>query len=472
LERDIRTFHVLTMGMGFDLIDHLWARVQSMSGFAFSHILEPSIDQSMLAKHPHAAHCFCIRDNVQLKMPSPDKEILAALEQPGVPTIHNMIMGDRVIRTLDYTEALGYATFLALRLEHLLLQIKPSVIISGYDSLHSGIAMAVARKLGIPWFSITFTTIPQGLTGFCMGMTPDTGISFRPVSLEVLRELAERTLSEFESKRMVVFAYLSANNVPMIIKRLPGHIRAFYMATIRAINGRFDKFTQYPVRRLVREYFRKRLNLVFLPKHWFCDAPPATPYLFIGLHMQPESSIDVWAPFYSDQFHIIEAIARSTPPTHQILVKLHKSDADNYSRKQLDRLRCLPGVRLVSPYAQSRMFIEKASLVLAIQGNLALEAAMLGRPVLVFGDTKFMELPSVSRVNRLTELPSQIRGKLTEQRPAREEIILGLMSYLNCYAPGCFNNWEITPSSLEINNMVENIKALREYVEKSDQCAE
>lgn len=472
LTRDNSAFHILTVGWDFYLIERLYDRVQAATGFAFSHVLHPSLDQCALAKRPGTVNCYCVRDNVRMKMPPPVKESLAVLEQPGVPTIHNMIMSDRVIRTLDYTEALAYASYLGHRLEHLFRQIKPSVIIGGFDGLHSGIGMAVARKLGIPWFALNFTTIPTGLTGFCTGMTPDTSFAMRTASPGELRALAERTLREFEAGRLVVPAYLSAISLAMIIKRMPRHIRALYGAVSRAITLRFDKYTQYSARSLGMDYLRKRRNLLFLPTHWFSEAPPATPYLFIGLHMQPESSIDVWAPFYSDQFNVIEAIARSTPPTHQILVKLHKSDADNYSRRQLDHLRRLPGVRLLSPYALSRTFIENASLVLAIQGNIALEAAMLGRPVLVFGETKFMDLPSVSRVNRMTDLPTQIRSKLSEERPAREAIVRGLMSYLSYYAPGCYNNWEVTPSAAEIEALAVQFEALRDFVEEQEKCAE
>ncbi len=114
----------------------------------------------------------------------------------------------------------------------------------------------------------------------------------------------------------------------------------------RHIEVKFDKFTMYSTSRLVKQYIRKRKNLIFLPNEWFYKVPPTLPYLFFGLHMQPESSVDVWAPFYANQFSVIEAISRSTPPNYQLLVKLHKSDADNYSRQELDVLRRLPGVIL------------------------------------------------------------------------------------------------------------------------------
>jgi len=462
----MRSFHILTVGFGLDLIGRLWDRVESATGFAFSHICHPSVDQHDSVKGDETARLYFVRESLRTKMPPPARGVLAGLEGPGIPTIHNMIMGDRVVRTLDYTEALSYATYLSQRMEGLYQHIKPSIIIGGFDGLHSGIALAVARKLRIPWFALNFTTIPKGLTGFCTGMTPDTSFPINSFTPEGVRALAEGTLREFELQQLAVPTYQSANNMGMIINRLPAHMREFCGSVVRAIRMRFDKFTQFPARHLAKEYLRKRRNILLLPRHWFIDCPPQLPYLFFGMHMQPESSIDVWAPFFSDQFDAIEAICRSTPPTHLIAVKLHKSDADNYSRKQIERLRRLPGVRLVSPFAQSRSFIENACLVLAIQGNIALEAAMLGRPVLVFGGTKFIELPSVSGVNRITDLPEQIRAKLSEKKPEREEIVRGFVSYLSRYAPGCYNNWEVTPSDVEIDNLAGQFRALRDIVEE------
>jgi hypothetical protein len=454
------TFHVLTVGWNTDVIRRLGDPIEKMTGFTFSHILDPSIEGRSF-KRTGDRRFFFVRDHFRDAMPPADAALLGRLEQPGVPTVHNMLMGDRLVRRLESSDALAYATFLARRFEALFREIEPSVIIGGFDGLHSGIAMAVARSLGIPWFAMQFTAIPLGMMGFCSGMTPDTAASYLPASLESTRSLAERTLTEFESRRLVVPTYLSANSMGMILKRLPDHLRVLLRALRRS---RFDRYTQVKPRDLAREYVRKRVNLFRLSKQPMLTAPPATPYIFFGLHMQPESSIDVWAPFFADQFAVIEAIARSTPPTHPLLVKLHKSDADNYSRRQLDHLRRLPGVRLVSPYAQSRDFIEKADLVLAIQGNIAMEAALLGRPVLLFGDSKFTQMPSVSKVKRVTDLPQQIREKLAEPRPEREAILRGLMSYLSSYAPGCSNDWTQTPTEAEMRALAEHFKVLRDHL--------
>jgi hypothetical protein len=457
------SFHILTMGWDLEVIRRLANPLEVATGFTFSHVLDPSHDRRTLDQYP-GARFFVFRDDLSMRVPPADREMLAALEGPGVRTIHNMILGDARAKTLKYEDALDYACFLAKRSEQLYREIQPSVVIGGFDGLHSGIAMAVARRLGIPWFALQFPAIPAGIAGFCTTMSPESGFSCRPASPEVLRSLAEKTLHEFEAKRLAIPAYISANSAAMIIRRLPRHARMFYAGVRRVFTRRADRFTQFSPLFLASEYVRKRINLLFLPRRSFLEAPPKTPYFFFGLHMQPEMSIDVWAPFFANQFAVIEHMARATPPTHEVLVKIHKSDADNYSRSQLRRLQQLPGVRIVSPYVESREFIENASLVFAIQGTMAIEAAMLGRPVLFFGDARFVEMPSVTKVKRVTDLPDQIRAKLSEQPPTREEIIRGLMSFLSFYAPSCYNDWEATPTTAEIEGLADHFRGLRDFL--------
>lgn len=470
-------FKILTVGMGFRLIDVFWKPIQLTTGFAFFHILEPLLDLVELKKrNADLKNYFCMRDDIILPLPllsEEDKKNLSFLEnQHGVPTIHNMIMGDFIIRKLNYLDALRYASCLTNNIESLFIKIKPSVIIGGFDGIHTAIAFAVARKLNIPWYAINFTSIPKGLTGFCEGLTPDKAVNIGFWSDDNLRILAEKTITDFEQRNLTTPLYSSANNIWIIIKRLPAHLKALLNALKCVITFRFDKYTQLPLRYIINRYLRKRVNILFLPWKWFIESPIQEEFILFGLHMQPESSIDVWAPFFANQFSVVESIARSIPPTHKLLVKMHRSDADNYSRRQLDNLKKLPGVKLVSPFVNSREFIERSSLIIAIQGNMALEAAILGKPVLVFGDTRFMHMPSVSRVGRITDLPEQIRNKLKEAKPDKEKIIQGFMSYLSCFAPGCYNDWNKTPDPSEIKALSEFFNKLREFIERNNKCAE
>lgn len=459
-------FHVVSVGWEAELIAGLLDRVEARTGQRFSHVVLTPRDSGSLADRPGPPRFHYLRDGVAAKLPEADRDFLASLEGPGVPTINTMIMSDRAVRYLDHGDAVRYASHLARRLTEILQALTPSVVIGGSDGLHGAIGYAVARKLGIPWFTMQFSAIPKGLSTFCSGLTPNTDVPLIEPPANELRALAEKTLLDFESKALAVPAYPSANNLGMVIERLPRHVKALGMAVTNALTGGTDRFRDFPVSRLCKDYVRKRFNLFALPKSWFVREPPRMPYLFFGLHMQPESSIDVWAPFYSDQVNVIEQISRSTPATHQLLIKLHKSDADNYSRRQLKRLRQIPGVQLVSPFASAREFIERASLIVSIQGTIGLEGALLGKPVLMFGDSRVLKLPSASKVGVITELPDQVRAKLAEVPPDREAIVRGLMSYLKSFSSGCYNVWEVLPSEQEIEGLAAQFRKLELFIEQ------
>jgi hypothetical protein len=195
------------------------------------------------------------------------------------------------------------------------------------------------------------------------------------------------------------------------------------------------------------------------------DTPPLDPYVFFGLHYQPESSIDVWAPFFSNQMWVIELLSRAIPPSHKLLVKIHKSDVSNYSREQLRRMCSFPGVELVRPFAETRSFIENADLVVSIQGTIGLEAALLGKPVIALGDSPIVVFPSVSRIGAIPDLAQLVRRKLAEPRPPRREILEAYGGYLAPFMPASHNDWTAAVSDQAIEGYVTLFRTLRLHVE-------
>jgi hypothetical protein len=461
-------FHVVSVGWEFDMIDRLLMPVEKSTGIRFSHILHPSLDHRALRNRPDAGRFYCFREDVRMRMPQTDQAFLASLERAGIPTIHNMIMSDRVLRKVDYLEALGYATHIAKRLVGLFEALKPSVVLGAFDSFHEGIALAVARKHSIPFVAMNFSVIPSGYCSFCSALTPNSQIAIGVLSDGDLQAIASGALKAFEEKSIKAPAYISARRLSDVARRLPAHLRSAFLSTRNVILAHSDKFNSYSIAQLCKQYFRKRWNLITLPKDWLIREAPSTPFFFFGLHMQPESSIDVWAPFYSDQPHVIEMIARSMPPTHRLLVKIHKSDADNYSRRQLRQLLCLPGVRLVSPFVDSRPFIEKAALVLSIQGTIGLEAALLGKPVIMFGSSPVGRFPSVSVAGRVTDLPVLIAEKLRERMPLREDILRAFAQFLSPMCPASDNDWSREISTTALDGYSKLFHALRERLTEDE----
>lgn len=476
--RSEKGFSVLVVGWGYSALQQLWNRIDEESVNTFSHVVHPKYTPDEWPASRDQENVYFFFESKQQAMPKPDLKLLASLEQPGVPTINNMIMGDRVVSKLSYTDGLIYATFLARRLADLFNKIKPSVVIGGYDAVHSGIALATAKRMNIPWFALNFSVIPSGMACFCDEMNPASRVLLNSQNASDRTALAAKTLQEFEEKQIVAPAYIepSSRGAWKKIRQIPRRVLATYRALRKSSQHEFLRFMEYrsghdalaAFRLLSRAAAaRKALSKVQLVNH-----APKTAYAFFGLHMQPESSIDVWAPYYSNQLWVIELISRSLPPTHRLMVKIHKSDVSNYSSDQLERMKALPGVELVAPNADARSFIENADLVIAIQGTIGLEAALLGKPVIMLGDSPVTIFPSASRIGKIHDLPALIKNKLAAVAPSRRDVVDAFSTYLAPFLPASHNDWTKTPGAAGIDNFVALFDELRQHVSDTAKASE
>jgi hypothetical protein len=463
--------HVLTVGWSPQLIEALCNRIAANSNHSFSHLLHPACDRETYGQRLNGSNIHWFFDSKRIQMPPADRELLASLEQRNVPTIHNMILGDPIVSKLPYEEALAYAGFLANRLMAVGQQVKPSLIIGDFDRVHGSMTLAVARKLNIPWFALRFSVLPPGLAGFCENLSPASTIALRALSADRLRPLAESALRDFEAERIKAHAPRTPNFLApaYIVRRIPSQLRSFFATCRRGWTRGYNKYTDakigYSVAAMLKESLRFRRNAMQLPRTRMATQVPADPFVFFGLHFQPEASIDVCAHFYSNQVRVVELISRSLPPTYKLLVKLHKSAAAHYSRSQLAEFTKFPGVELVSPDANTREFIERASVVFSIQGTIGLEAALLGKPVVMFADSPTQIFPNVSTIGRLTEFPDLVRKKLTERSLDRAATVEAFMAYLAPLGRASLNDWTKRPTDAEIAGYVELFDLLAAYLQ-------
>jgi hypothetical protein len=456
----IDSFHFVTVGTSPGLVRNLWSRIAARGNYSISHIVHPSFDRKSWGDAGSAKNIHFLREDVRIPMPRPDRELLASLEQDGVPTVHNMIMSDRMVSKLDYHESLSYATYLTRRLVAFYNELRPSVVIGGFDALHGSLAFAVAKRLNIPWYALLFSSIPSGQVAVCTDLSPASMITLGSRSRSDLRLQAEKLLRDFEERKIQAAAYLPPKllSPSFIFRRIPAQLKALFQVTIRRRLKQSLKYTDppnsYSIAGLFREALRLRRNIWRLDDQHLLDKPGEGRYVFFGLHTQPESSIDVFAHFFSNQMRVIELMSRSIPPSHRLLVKLHKSDAPNYSVASLAALSRFPAVELVSPYADTYELIKNADLIFSIQGTIGLEGALLGNPVIMFGESPAKIFPSVSTVGKLTELPQLVREKLDEKRPSRGEIVEALSSYLAPFFPASPNDWTVVPTNPQIDGYV------------------
>jgi hypothetical protein len=462
-------FHFVTVGTTPELIRNLWDPVASGSAFRFSHIMHPGFSRESLAEMNSTSEKYFFVESSRVRLPPPDRELLLSLERNGVPTVHNMILGDRVVSALPYGEVLGYATLLARRLAELFGQIRPAAVIGGFDGIHGGLALAVAKKMGIPWYALHFSVIPEGFACFCDRASPAARVFLKSASFGRAEALAAKSLQQFESKAIVAPAYIAptAHTVSEHLARMLGRLSTLSRMMRRGPARGLSRYTEPRGKRSVAFAFQHLRHAAgarrAVARQALVAKPPPTPYVLFGLHMQPESSIDVWAPFFSNQMWVVELLSRSIPPSHKLLVKIHKSDTARYSGRELQKMAAYPGVELVAPLADTRRFIENSQLIVLIQGTMGLEAALIGRPVIMLGQSPFTVFPSVTQIGDITELPALVTKKLVEERPSRGSILKAYAEYLRPFAPASTNDWAMKKETTEIADFRRLFDCLREH---------
>jgi hypothetical protein len=144
---------------------------------------------------------------------------------------------------------------------------------------------------------------------------------------------------------------------------------------------------------------------------------PEGKFIYFPLHLEPERTTRIAAPFFANQLEIIRNIAKSIPIDHEVFVKEHPMQKLKDWRKisWYKEIIEMPNVELFHPSVSSHEMIKKSSLVMSINGTSAMEAAFYKKPSILFADTIFSELPSVLKVNSWEELPDLIRKALTTE---------------------------------------------------------
>jgi hypothetical protein len=117
-------------------------------------------------------------------------------------------------------------------------------------------------------------------------------------------------------------------------------------------------------------------------------------YVFFPLHTEPEISLLVYGRPFVNQIELARMIALSLPADVFLVVKEHPWMVGKRKLSAYKKLLAIPKVLLVDPKIQARNLIADADAVAVITGSIALEASIMRKPVLTFGDCPFNVLPN------------------------------------------------------------------------------
>jgi hypothetical protein len=244
--------------------------------------------------------------------------------------------------------------------------------------------------------------------------------------------------------------------------------RLFANTYLRMVRERLHVSEETPWMRIARnvrgplQAFRRRRFAATSAAYFDLKTPADSwpdRYILYALQYTPESSINGLEPYYVDQLRVIDALLLSLPRGHRLVVKEHPAMVGVRPRAFYRDLRRRPGLTLAHPAADTRLLIDRASVVTTVTGTIGLESYLLGKPCMMFGRTFFSHLCYAAPP--LRDLRPALERIVRDHVPATEaEKEVEVAGLLNVGADFLISDPWYNPTVMA----AENVSAARAYL--------
>ncbi|WP_422082726.1 hypothetical protein [Ulvibacterium sp.] len=194
-------------------------------------------------------------------------------------------------------------------------------------------------------------------------------------------------------------------------------------------------------------------------------------YFVFPLHMQPEASTLILAPYYVDQKTAIINISKCLPTHVQLYVKEHKSALGQHSFSFYKELKRHPKIRLVS-YKENMFDLIKNSFgTINLSSTVGLESLLMKKPSIVLGDVFYNSSKltyTVESFKELQKLTNKIVSKEYDLNMEFKNYDEKLAFYINCLFDNSFN-FEFNVAKLDTKERVlktENVSVMSKCIKK------
>ena len=194
------------------------------------------------------------------------------------------------------------------------------------------------------------------------------------------------TLFMFTVKHIIAFILFKLN---LKIYKLSFHKKYELIAPI------IEKLNLLKAHHLLKKYKYNNLN---------CD------YVYYPLHRTPEYSTQLNGNTFMDQFFLIQSLSKNIPVNCKLLIKEHPSMIEAHSRGKefYKEISNLPNVEIVDFKLSGTEIVKKAKLVVILDGSSAIEAILMGVPVLTMSNFLYSFLGLSIKNTNLSNLNEDI----------------------------------------------------------------
>lgn len=384
---------------------------------------------------------LCVKFSERNNNPVFDKEYLESIEKEYTHfknlnlQINTSQLMTRHYHTRDFfrqstfNQNLNFLELSYKKVIEVLDDYKPDLILDTDDGeLLRTILNEVAYKKGIPYITIDYPRFEEyKIPTSCLGAKTDDFFEdeYKRCLKMSKEELADeykyildlKNKSNIMSKEFhnTITSQYKPNSILYTLKYLIGKI--FYLWNVYITNGNYKLIKRKSILfgnpiKLFLFFIKVEIKKQFLlrPNKYFETPDKNDEYVYMPLHLIPESTTFVKAPFYINELDIIAQVSKSLPIGWKLYVKEHQAMLGERSSEFYNNVKKFPNVKLVqlNYYQDPKPWIDNAKGVITITGTTAYESAMLGKKAIIFGDVSFKLIEGVSRVNSFEELPKLI----------------------------------------------------------------
>ena len=157
--------------------------------------------------------------------------------------------------------------------------------------------------------------------------------------------------------------------------------------------------------------FRQR----YIDKNFPSELPENKNLIFFPLQQEPERSLLLSAPQYSNQMKTIDFISKSIPKNYVLVVKEHPTQGPSRGWRQLsdyEQFKNNPKIFFIHPSTPVSDIIKKSKLVISVSGTASLEASFFNVPSITFAKNDFTNISSIQKFNQDDNLSALIEKSL------------------------------------------------------------
>lgn len=310
-------------------------------------------------------------------------------------------------------------------------EFRPDVILDLDNAeLQRTVLSEVAYRMDIPYETIEYSKFgyykyPSFQNAF--GIDPYFRALYEKAKAMPVEELKEEYdyINDFRQKNSImnnefagtVTSQYERDSIRKSLGIMLGKWNYFWDQDITAGNGKRKKLSGMlyaATKPYLKYYFDvERIKRKLLVKNDIFEEPvEGEDYVYMPLHLIPESSVFVKASFYVDELNLIEQVSKSLPLGWKLYVKEHQAMLGERDIEFYKKAAEIANVRVVqiNHYKDPKPWLLKCKGVVTITGTAAYEASLLGKKAIVFGDVPFSLIEGIIRIRSFEDLPDAIRS--------------------------------------------------------------